>query len=424
LGHEKIEIGRRFLELAATTNLRSDIAWTEHARFHGERWNAFIASCRSMLGSESGSSVVDYEGAAERAVRDYLAAKPRATYEEIESEVLQPFVGGPSIYTVSPRVFEAAAHRTAMVMFPGEYANVVQPWEHYIPLEKDFSNFDEVVERIGDVAFLAEMTERAYAHVIASGRYSEKAFIRSFDAIVEERAHARSRGGTYPRGRLKLEQLAAGRTYHVSSLYDLARELVLGYLGMREGVRHRGLWPFALRARRWRSVQPGATGLWSDLFRLGILAAVRRGRVFYPGEAFDVEAHYDSSARRLTLTSRRRDERNEPAALTNGCRDEVVAAIQAGEMAEILWNHATIGAYVAMRIPALGRRISFDVGRYDAYGVYRFEQLVRVAHMSPELVIGALEPLLPSSPPRKVHPCASADRPPTNVDPTKRRGNE
>src|SRR5205807_6982873 len=125
-----------------------------------------------MLASESGSSIVDYDRSAENAVREYLASKPTASYEEVEEAVLMSFAGGPSIKTISPRVFETAAMRTGLVMFPGEYSGIVRPWEHYVPLEKDFSNIADVAERIRDLSFLEELTTRTHDDLIGTGKYS------------------------------------------------------------------------------------------------------------------------------------------------------------------------------------------------------------------------------------------------------------
>jgi hypothetical protein len=73
---------------------------------------------------------------------------------------------------ISPRIFEAASLRTALVLHPGSYSGILEAWRHYIPLEKDFSNFDEVVRLIRDDAFLESLTEQAHADLIASRRYS------------------------------------------------------------------------------------------------------------------------------------------------------------------------------------------------------------------------------------------------------------
>ncbi len=40
---------------------------------------------------------------------------------------------------------------------------------HYIPLQKDFSNFEEVVERFRDEGLRRELAENAHAEMIESG---------------------------------------------------------------------------------------------------------------------------------------------------------------------------------------------------------------------------------------------------------------
>jgi len=53
-----------------------------------------------------------------------------------------------SMGQISPRVFECALMRTPMVLFRGRYSDAIAPDEHYISLEKDFSNV-ELVEISG-----------------------------------------------------------------------------------------------------------------------------------------------------------------------------------------------------------------------------------------------------------------------------------
>jgi hypothetical protein len=393
LGFEKVEIGRGFVARAAATDLHCDIAWIEGARIHGERWNQFVASCRTMLASESGSSLVDFDGTIERAVREYVAGHPTATYPEVEREVLGQFEGGPIINTASPRIFEAAALRTGMIMFPGAYSGIVEPWRHYIPLEKDFSNFEEVAERIRDVRFVEEIAESAYDELISSGRYSEREWISRFDDALAARTTARGRLRRYPRRLLALEQLAAGRSYHVSSVYWLARDLILGYLGSREALRHRALRRLLFRTRRRPS--SSATSLWDDVFRLAMLVSIHTRALEPASEPFDVVAAFDEERARLTFTSRPR-EAFQPPSSTIG---EVENAIQGRRLREIVWNHAAVGQYITLPVPPLPKRISFDVGRYDAYGVYRFDALVALAQREPTVVAEAVRPLLTARPP-------------------------
>ena len=391
LGHEKIEIGRGFLARQDAHRLRCDIAWSESARIYGDRWYEWIGSCRSMLASESGSSIVDYDRSAERAVRAFVARHPLASFDEVESAVLAPFGDGPVINTISPRIFESAAMRTALIMFPGEYSGLVRPWEHYVPLERDFSNVAEVAERIHDLPFLAELTARVYRDLIGSSRYTYQTFVAGVDDDIAARVGTRRRGGRFPSVILRAEQISTGRTYRLSALYDLAREGLLGYVGVRGGIGQASLRRLGLLALRRRPAVAGAPSLRDDLFRLAVLTGVRQGSVGLAGDPFDLHPAIEDD--KLTFTSR---PRGEPR---TGIEPETVrAGLSDGTLREILWNHAGVGQYVTLRLPLTTKNIAFDVGRYDTYGVYRFSELVGVAREDPDLVLAALEPLLRSEP--------------------------
>jgi hypothetical protein len=86
---------------------------------------------------------------------------------------------------ISPKIFEAIACRTALVLFEGRYSGVLEPGKHFLPLKKDFSNVDEVLAKLHDDTFLEALTERAYQDIIGSGRYTYQAFIGLVDAALE-----------------------------------------------------------------------------------------------------------------------------------------------------------------------------------------------------------------------------------------------
>ncbi len=390
LGYEKIEIGRGFLPRAESLGLTCDIAWSENARIYGDHWYEWMASCRTMLASESGSSIVDYDRSAENGVREYLALRPTASYEEVEAALLLPFAEGPSINTISPRVFETAAMRTGLIMFPGEYSGIVRPWEHYIPLEKDFSNIGEVAEQIRDLRFLEDLTTRTYADLVASGDYSYRRFVEQFDDEISQRAGASRRRGRFPTFRLRAEQLSTGRSYRVSSLYGLTRAALLRYVGLRHSWNRAPLRRLAFLAGRRREAVPGETSLWDDLFRLALLTSIQSGELVPEGTPFRVQASLEDGT--LTFTSR---PASEPIASAGA--GGTTEAVRAGTLREIVWNHAAIGQYVTLPLPLTKKRISLDVGRYDAYGVYRFDRLLDVAREDPGLALDALQPLLTQS---------------------------
>ena len=69
-------------------------------------------------------------------------------------------------------------------MFEGEYSGVLQPMVHYVPLKKDFSNFDDVVELISDPAGCEQIVENAHRDLIRSGRYSYESFVAGVDEAL------------------------------------------------------------------------------------------------------------------------------------------------------------------------------------------------------------------------------------------------
>jgi hypothetical protein len=68
-----------------------------------------------------------------------------------------------------------------LILFEGEYSKILTPDVHFIPLKKDFSNIENVFDKIRDRAFIREMAERSYEDILRSGAYSYQAFISSFD---------------------------------------------------------------------------------------------------------------------------------------------------------------------------------------------------------------------------------------------------
>jgi hypothetical protein len=207
LTQEKASIAQRFLEHAPARGLKVDIGWLEGDRVYGQGWIDLLRSARATLGTESGASIADFDGSVQRSVEAYLKLHPDASFDEVREAVLEPYEGNVVVNVISPRVFEAAALHTALVMFPGEYSNLVEPGTHYLPLAKDFSNFAEVAAQLGDLPLLEKMIERTYLDVVASGRNTYRAFIEEFDQVVAESVEHLGRTG---KTRYRLAKAARG----------------------------------------------------------------------------------------------------------------------------------------------------------------------------------------------------------------------
>lgn len=183
---EKWQIGRKFLSDSKKFGLECDISTEESDRHYGQDWIKFLSNCKATLGVESGSSFIDYSGKVFPQVMKYEADHPEASFREVADLFLEGRDGQTTIRAISPRCFEAAALRTLMIMYEGSYSGVLNAGEHYVKLERDHSNMEEVVAILKDHGRAQEIISHTYQDVACSGKWSLKSFIRHFDDVLSE----------------------------------------------------------------------------------------------------------------------------------------------------------------------------------------------------------------------------------------------
>jgi hypothetical protein len=184
LGQEKLAIAKGMREACEARGVPFDIEWDEDSRIYGAQWPKFLMSCKATLGTESGANLFDFDGGLRRAVSHALANNPKATYEQVKLE-LGWEEEAPIMNQISPRFFEAIAFKTALVLFEGSYSGILRPWEHYIPLRKDFSNLDLVFKVLSNNEALDLMVNRAHEDVIGSGLYTYQKFVQQYDSVLD-----------------------------------------------------------------------------------------------------------------------------------------------------------------------------------------------------------------------------------------------
>lgn len=217
-GREKFEIGRRFRADARRFDLSCDIAWDEDRRLYGLDWVNFIRDCRAVLAVESGASIFDFDGTISARTETFsrllgLNRRPRgkalallaktewpgkglaeqATYEELRRRFFADREDAIDLSQLSPRVFEAAALQTLLIMYEGRYSGALEPWRHFLPLKKDHSNMAEIVAALRDPIRVAEIVANCYAEVAENPAYSYDRFIHQFDAVAETAMAGRQR---------------------------------------------------------------------------------------------------------------------------------------------------------------------------------------------------------------------------------------
>ncbi|MBI3411948.1 MAG: hypothetical protein HY040_26760 [Planctomycetes bacterium] len=192
LGREKLLIGQRMKSICDARGLPTDIAWKEDERIYGDRWFQFLASCKATLGTESGSNIFDFDGALAQTVRHEIMANPGASYEEIHDKYLRGHDGKIVMNQISPKIFEAVACRTALILFEGDYSGILTPGKHFLALKKDFSNVDEVLLALLDDRYLRDLTDRAHGDLVDGDRFSYRTFVRQVDAVLAARLTSRA----------------------------------------------------------------------------------------------------------------------------------------------------------------------------------------------------------------------------------------
>ena len=157
LGYTKGEFPQKFSNFLNGSKYTSDISVGINSTLFGESWLDAIANSRFILGSNSGSSILDSRGQIQAAVARYLAANPDVRFEEVESAC---FAGCDEKYdftAISPRAWEAALQDTCQLLVPGHYSGIMREWEHYIPVESDLSNIEEVMSAIEDKSAIKQI---------------------------------------------------------------------------------------------------------------------------------------------------------------------------------------------------------------------------------------------------------------------------
>lgn len=187
LGVEKYEIGVKFKENSERYgfNLKLDLESDDSKRIYGDAWYKIISRSKTMLGTESGSNVFDFKGDLKVNIKNDL--KKGADYNLIFKKYLEKQEQDVKMNQISPKLFEAIALKTVLILYEGEYSNVLIPYKHYIPLKKDFSNFVEVVGLINNDNYLQSIADNAYRDIYDNHELSYKYYIQDlFDTAIND----------------------------------------------------------------------------------------------------------------------------------------------------------------------------------------------------------------------------------------------
>ena len=170
-GQQKHLVAEPVRERAEALGWTTDISTRADDAVVGEKWLDFLASGRCVLGSEGGSSVIDWRGEIRTRIRALVSASPEMTFDDVDRAMPQGW-DDYRFATITPRHFEATITKTAQLLIEGAYDEILKPNVHYVPLRPDLSNLTEALARFEDDRVIADMVERTYTDVYLSGKWT------------------------------------------------------------------------------------------------------------------------------------------------------------------------------------------------------------------------------------------------------------
>ncbi len=198
--------------------LTVDISQSQSQRFGREDWAVFLASCRATISTEAGSWYLERDDQLVRLIHDEIGRERtglvltersplrrivRRLPSSMKAMLAKLMRKGPIKYgafedekldfeevynrffknaakctayskAISSRHFDAIGTKTCQIMFPGRYNDILTADEHYLALQDDFSNIEEVVRRLREVSEIQRMVDRTYDYVMSAHTHEHR----------------------------------------------------------------------------------------------------------------------------------------------------------------------------------------------------------------------------------------------------------
>lgn len=213
---------------AIERGVTEDISVDPQNIFLGDAWYKFLGNCKFVIGAEGGLGVWDPDGSINDAVRAYTERNPEASFEEIEAACFPGLDGNPEFPGFSPRILEAALLGCCQILVEGHYRGILKPFEHYIPLKRDFSNFREVFVLMRDRALVDRLISNSFRDLVESDRFRYATLVNRVIGIIEQ--------SSSERGELKFNHLPFEERFPIAELTATALKQGFGWPRIAERV--------------------------------------------------------------------------------------------------------------------------------------------------------------------------------------------
>ena len=181
----KSELGRAAQLAARRLGLTTDLAYAEEDRVYGTSWEELLRSGKLTLGCEGGSQIFDFDGSIERVANSFLESNPDATYADVKGRILKFYEYNVIHKTITPRIIEAGLLGTPMALVRGQYRGVLQPDEHYVPIEPCMNNLLKALSLVKtDPDRLQEMAIEVREHLLAQSNLFFEHYVAMLDLVL------------------------------------------------------------------------------------------------------------------------------------------------------------------------------------------------------------------------------------------------
>ncbi|MEK7434588.1 MAG: hypothetical protein AABZ74_15755 [Cyanobacteriota bacterium] len=177
-GYLKYQIAKIFQDKAPKKGIDINISTNSKDFLLGNDWIKFLLRCKYVIGVESGAGILDVTGEIKIKTEKFIEQNPNASFEEVEENCFKGLDGNLKLTAISPRHLECCVTKTCQILIEGEYNGILEPWKHYIPVKKDFSNIDEVLEIIKKDELREKIVENAYNDIVLSGKYDYSKYVK------------------------------------------------------------------------------------------------------------------------------------------------------------------------------------------------------------------------------------------------------
>ncbi|MDP9222312.1 MAG: hypothetical protein M3P18_00365 [Actinomycetota bacterium] len=391
-GQMKHEIGDMAAARCEQLGLVANISTSYDDVITGDAWFDFLMSGRTVIGAESGSSAIDRRGEIQTAIRAMLLEEPQLSFADVVGRLPRGW-DGHALTAISPRHFEAVMTSTAQLLVRGRYSDVLIADEHYIPIEPDLSNLEQVLDRSRDTPELERIARRAYEDIYLSGRFTYRQFARELAEVAyadgrlvptPARAGSRAPGSKSPFPRLRVRETQNAVSELCAAIWAPVHRLVAAT------AQH------AFRARIARAVAGTIAG--HPPVRMASLAALRRGhhvrhvlRDLVRLAIIDAHAAAapDSANASWAVRIERRGDALAIISTPAGEGAASQALITAG-LKHVVWDHSLVGTSVPF-FPADPARGVLGLGED---GTYEFASFSSVVADDPDLIHRAFAAVL------------------------------